>query len=802
MLCYQQGLPIELDEQGGSATLRVGSQVLPLGGIGTLTTLQFAPHDPVVHEYQLDGTDSTNNLTLDPAYLDSIASSPYYRFQSWMRNLDGTSRWSDLRVYRNDHLLISEDWPENGTFVSLRSTSPQSSPSSSSLQTLASTLRLQVQLRRPETPMTLNLITEKNTTIQITLDRNNRKIEVTRQVQGESNVIANSFFPVDVLPFAAMVMDTLIRTMLWAGLVLLTILGCEVGIVFMQELWRARFQKPEKDQRETVQTATSLVEKQPGGDIVAVAQLTGSVSRVAITSPSKMRHSLTHGLHPIALVTLVGSLGFTTWIAYVQYHAEPHIYDASAYFFAAKMYAIGRLSVPIPPAIDRFPGPFMVQLAGQWFGQYTPGTALTLVPGIWLGIPWLVEPVLGTLALLGIGLVATRLYDRHVATLAVILGALSPFYSYLTASYLSHAIALFYLVWGAWALVRFTQGEAKWNLPLAALFFGMAGLTRDQVVILFVVIVLLGVLLLSWRRLRTDHHRWIIPGILFLAIILAFVGIDIGFNALLTHNPWVTPRSLFLAGDHWGFGPDIGFYGQHTVAAGLVNLDELLTILAIDLYGWPFYLTLAFIPLPFLTRQATRVDWFCLISTTILMSAYIGYFYHGIYLGPRYFFETLPFLLILTARGILTLAATGTQVGCALRKHWYRRSAVVRTRTAVSIPTLILVTLLVLCNLLYFLPRQVELHQNYSGLPSWYHIDLTKVYNPPLHNALVVTGDYTVYQLVLFPLNDPLFHGDVIYAWANSASDYAELRAAFPGRLIFRLDIAPDGSVQYTALTS
>ena len=48
MLCYQQGLPIELDEQGGSATLHVGSQVLPLEGIGTLISLQFAQQDPVV----------------------------------------------------------------------------------------------------------------------------------------------------------------------------------------------------------------------------------------------------------------------------------------------------------------------------------------------------------------------------------------------------------------------------------------------------------------------------------------------------------------------------------------------------------------------------------------------------------------------------------------------------------------------------------------------------------------------------------------------------------------------------------
>lgn len=64
-LCYQVALPLEIDVQGGLTTLHVGSETLLLGHIGIPAVLQFAAYDPVVHEYQLDGTDSTNNLTLD-----------------------------------------------------------------------------------------------------------------------------------------------------------------------------------------------------------------------------------------------------------------------------------------------------------------------------------------------------------------------------------------------------------------------------------------------------------------------------------------------------------------------------------------------------------------------------------------------------------------------------------------------------------------------------------------------------------------------------------------------------------------
>ncbi len=777
-ICYQLALPIEVDEQSGNATLHVGSETIALGTLGSLQTLQFAAHDPVIHEYQIDGTDSTNNLSLDTNYLQSIAPSLDYRFQAWMRDLDGTSHWSDVHVSLDGRQITSVNWPANGSTLTLPSTSVRSA------------LRIQLELRRPETPMSFELVTSDNVLIQITLNRNDRKIVVTREAEGQSIQVASVFFPVDVLPFAAMVLDTLLRTAICALAVLLMVLFCEMGIVVLDRGWRspAQVQEPEAE------TSAEYVHTERAEE----QQRRSAATRDNFVTRSW--RSLTQALHPIALIMLGGSLCFVCWIACVQYQGEPHIYDASAYLFAAKMYATGHLSVPIPTAVDRFPGPFMVIFNGQWFGQYAPGTSLTLVPGIWLGVPWLIEPLLGTLALLAIGLLAARLFDRRVATLAVMLGTLSPFYSYLAASYLSHAVALFYLAWGLWALLRFAQGEAGWNLPLAALLFGMGALTRDLVAVLFVLTVVPGVLLLSWHQLRTSWRRWLVPGIQFLVIALAFVVITLNFNKLLTQSPWVTPRLLFFSGDRWGFGQGIGFYGQHTLAAGLVNLDELLTILEIDLYGWPFYFTLAFLALPFLTWRARKADWFCLVSATILIGAYVGYFYHGIYLGPRYLFESLPFLLMLTARGILTLADAGRDTAQALRQFWH--SSKVHSTITQSIPTMALVATLVLCNLLYYLPRQIQLYQDYSGLPNGYYINLAQIYHhPSLHDAIVITNNYTIYQIVLFALNDPYLRGNVIYAWGSGTADYMELQRAFPGRKLYQMNIAADGSVQYTLVT-
>ncbi|HEV2458772.1 MAG TPA: glycosyltransferase family 39 protein [Ktedonobacterales bacterium] len=837
-LCYRVTLPVEIDVHAGAGTLLVGSQALPLGPIGVPSALMLAPRDPVVHEYQIDGTDSTNNFTLDTAYLDRLASSPYYRFQSWMRDLDGTSVWRDAQVWADGRLVTSLPAPANGATIPLPATG---------------NLRITLAWQRPETPVTLDLLAAGGAEYSITLDRNDRKVTVT--LLGVT--VASAYFPLDPAPFAAMVLDFVARTLFGAALAVLAVLAGDMYLALLGAVLARRFTTRRAARERMVATvrpftaalmriparALALVrvsrppaarapalgpqggpqghdqrERDPGvesrerpvsnGRQLEVRFATSSGTMAALLGWLRMRwRRLTAALHPLALAALGASLVFVAWIARVQYNAAPHIYDASAYFFGAKIVASGRLWAPLPPAADLFPGPFMVQHAGKWFPQYPPGTYVALALGLKLGVPWLVESVMGTLALLGIGLTAARLYDRRVATLAVLLGTLSPFYSYLAASYLSHAIVLCFLAWGFWALARCTQGEFGWNLPLAAALFGAAALTRDLTPLLFAAIVAVGLLAIAWPRLRSAWRRWIVPGLFALGIALAIAAVGLGYNALLTGDPLSTPRYLFAPYDHWGFGLGVGFYGQHTPAAGFVTVDELLTSLAIDLFGWPFYLTLAFLVVPFLTRRAVAADRLLLAGFAITCTAYIGFYYHGIYLGPRYLLETLPFLLPLTARGIVTLAQAGAAAGASVRA-WAAGAAgddkvddaKSRTRAA-SVMTGALVAALLACTLLYFLPRQFVLHTDFSGLPAGYKVDLPRVYAPPLHNAVVVTGDYMFYGYILFPLNDPLLRGDVIYAYATNATQYAELRRAFPHRTLYLFSLLPNGTPQYVPLT-
>ena len=57
--------------------------------------------------------------------------------------------------------------------------------------------------------------------------------------------------------------------------------------------------------------------------------------------------------------------------------------------------------MPSPPFREFFDYAHMIN-DGRWYCQYPPGHSLLLVPGVWLGVPWLVNPILGGLSVYGV----------------------------------------------------------------------------------------------------------------------------------------------------------------------------------------------------------------------------------------------------------------------------------------------------------------------------------------------------------------------------------------------------------------
>ncbi len=342
------------------------------------------------------------------------------------------------------------------------------------------------------------------------------------------------------------------------------------------------------------------------------------------------------------------------WVAIRVYHQLPHIVDAQAYFFEARILETGRTWLAIPDMVSLLDGFQQVEWNGRWFSQYPPGAPALYALGDLVGLAWLVGP-LATLALVLATLVTgSLLFDRWVGLTALVLLALSPFVLFQSGSFMSHPIAGGAV---ACALATFAYGlrasghrdHARGRLAFIAtgVLLGLAFNAREVTAVVYGSV--FGVWLLATRRWRA---------VAWIALATApFIAAYLLFNVSTTGDLLTLPRTLFNPADRWGFG-DVGPMGEHTLASGLVNTDENLTLLQFDLFGWPPLAAFALIALPFLLGRAGRYDWLLAACAGSFVIAYVGYFYHGIALGPRYYFEAVPALALLAARGLQTCVRT------------------------------------------------------------------------------------------------------------------------------------------------
>jgi hypothetical protein len=784
-------IPLTVSTSPDSLRVSIDGSTLGVPLPASPTKILFVQTDPALREFQLDGSDSINNFSEDLNYIHSIENSPYYRFQAWMRDLATYSSWRSIsvRAAASGRLTGSVPVANISTLVSL--------PSGGAI--------VSASIERLEIPVEIDVLCGKSECSTIQIDRNDRFVQVQSLLpDGATGATQKAFFPYTALPFVAEVANTLIHTLIWSLLLLGLLVVLQAAVLALPAALTGSEPLPtSRPQGPAHRLATTVRD--------SVQSITGTVAqwwREQCLEPLVQLNAWARkGLQAVrlsgdrwdlaALAMTLAAFGFTVWIALVEYHGEPHILDASAYIFQAKIFASGQLSAPAPVNLPAFQGPFIVAYQGRWFAQYAPGTSALLALGLLLHAPWLIEPVLGSCALFGIYMMGRLMFSAAEALLALLLGALSAFYLFLAASYLSHAVALFFGVYYVLALLHFDRRPRRQTLVLAAICASGLFLTRELSAVLVCGGSTMVLLCLHSRRWWLARGTIARMAILPACILAGCAVLYLIYNAEQTGSLLLLPRTLFNPDDQFGFGQGIGFYGQHTLAAGFVNLDQLLTVLMIDLYGWPFYLTLAFVPLVFL-RRLRELEWdvFCLGLASLLILAQVGYFYHGIYLGPRYLFDALPFLLLLTSRGMKGLYLLMLRLAGRLAPKIQAGKRRICSRNLV----VALAAVLIACNLLYYLPRQIALYHNYSGLPVSEPLQVTSIYNFHPQHALVVTSDWFIYNYVLFPLNDPSLNGQTLYAYAADSSSIQLLEQQYPGRNLYQLRVDPAGVVTFVEI--
>lgn len=497
----------------------------------------------------------------------------------------------------------------------------------------------------------------------------------------------------------------------------------------------------------------------------------------------------------LCLVACLAAAAVSTFV----FDRLPHVEDDVAFLFQARTIAAGSLVAQAPPRPEFFDIPFVLVRDGMWFGKYPPGYPAVLALGVLAGQPWLLNPLLGAACVGLVYLIGRRLYGAGTGLLAAALTVASPFFLLQAGSFLSHVAALFWALLVMWFFVEVQASRSRLAALAAGLALGMLFLTRPLTA---VGVALPFALWAGFEVLRRPAR--LVDYLPLVAAFLPFLGGFLAYNALTTGDPLRSAYELYWPYDRIGFGPGHGTLPDgHTLQQAWVNTRINLDALSSYLYGWPARLSLVPAALAVLLALG-RLAWqrargtsggerggasgvrgvpdeaWDFVSAGVfvgLVAVHLAYWTYGHMYGPRYYFEALGALALLSARGVLGLAGVAGWVAAraGARAEGARQGA----RAA----TLLVVAALVVHSFLNFVPAE------FGRFVRWYDIDasgLRVVEAAQPRNAVVFVQrkkwtDYAPF----FSQNHPSLQGEVVYAIDRGAGNEA-LMALYPGREFYR----------------
>lgn len=337
-------------------------------------------------------------------------------------------------------------------------------------------------------------------------------------------------------------------------------------------------------------------------------------------------------------------------VSRLVFEHRPLLVDSVVQLFQARIFASGRLAAPAP----RLPAFFMTQQmlfdGGRWYSQYPPGHPAVLTLGVLSGHAWAVPVALTVGTALALYAFARRAYGDTVARLTMLLALLSPFFWVMGASYMSHVSALFCVSVFLWLSAAWEESGGVGRLALAAAVLGVGFLSRPYTVAAIGLPFALFGRASARRTGRLGHLA--VAAVAFLVVAAAYPV----YNRLTTGSA-LLPGYLKL----WGSNHGIGFHatpwgGGHTPVRGLRNELTDLQLLDLNLFEWP-------LPALWPVGAALAAGWLeerwdrrLVIGFLAIPIAYFFYWHRDAYLGPRFLYSGLAFLLPLTAR-VLVVAA-------------------------------------------------------------------------------------------------------------------------------------------------
>lgn len=471
-----------------------------------------------------------------------------------------------------------------------------------------------------------------------------------------------------------------------------------------------------------------------------------------------------------------------------------HLEDEMAYVWQAQAIAGGTLTVPSPPSPKSFLFPFVVDYNGHRFGKYPIGWPVVLALGEKLGARHLVNPILAGLSIWFTYLLGKRIFGQTVGVLASILTLTSPFFLMNSGSLLSHPLGLvlslaFVLAWLDAFVYQTTS--PRW-LPVlsASAALGLLALSRPFTALSVGLPFAFhgGYLLL--RSNPITRRMLILLGLTTLAMTtLHFV-----WQYAVTGDPLLNPYTLWWEYDRIGFGPGVGrIPGGHTLYQAWVNTRFNIYVGRYDLFGWLNH-SWIFLPLGLLAVLRDR-NWRAVLPISVFISLFV--LYHAYWIGawvfgPRYYYEGLFSLTLLSAAGISLAASWPTLPDQRFPNYtgW---------RKIRPLGVFALVCLLIAQSLIFYTPARLGMLRGLYGVQASHLQPFKTPSAQALTPALIIvhTSAGWIEYGTLLELSTPFLDTPFIFAYSRGPEVDSALADFFPERNIFHYYPAKEPYIFY-----
>ena len=479
----------------------------------------------------------------------------------------------------------------------------------------------------------------------------------------------------------------------------------------------------------------------------------------------------------------------------------PHVQDEIAIAFQAQVFAGGALSAAVPAHPEAFDYEYILMDGGRWYSKYFPGPSLVLVPGVWAGLPWIINPLLAGIAVWLTWAIGRELAGEAAGRIAALLMVVSPFRVSLFSMMMAHPLTLVALAGFALALSKLARGVAGRGWALAGgMGLGVAFISRPYTAVVVAAACGLAALVAAPRR-------FLRPSVACCLAVGPLLGVAayLGYNHVLTGDALLSPFEKCSAKDRLGFGPDIGLeywlpsdrgHSLHKAVFrnGFFSLDTLGT----HLLGWG-RVTLVLMAGALLVHARRRAALAALLAIGSLVIAYLFYYTPSIFAGQvRYWSEAMPAMMLLLAIGLVGLARQASR--------WCRAWGLPARsgRGAVWLAGLLLTAVgfwwawLPMSDELshdtFTLGQRVRAAAEAQGIQQGIAFITTSHYRR--HGE---DGSLDFYGAGLAH-NDPWLSRPLLYARDRGDQANAQLLGDFRGRPAYHVVVEPDGSVHFDPL--